>query len=165
MRIALPFQGSLGRRPLALWLGNVALSCALLLLTACTHKPQVLIHSQQGQVVVPVEIAATSQARSQGLMYRKDLAADAGMLFLFPQEMEQSFWMKNTPLPLDMIFISSDLRIAGIVAKATPFSTEPRSVGKPSRYVLEVHGGFCDQHGIRAGDRVELQNLEGQAAH
>ncbi len=164
MRITLPFQDSLGRRLSLLCLRNAVLFCGLLLLVACTHKPQVRIHSQRGEVVVPVEIAATPQARSQGLMYRKDLAADAGMLFLFPEEVEQNFWMKNTPLPLDMIFIASDLRIAGIVAKATPFSTEPRGVGKPSRYVLEVHGGFCDQHGIQPGDRVELQNLEGQTA-
>ncbi len=118
-----------------------------------------LIHSEQGDVAVHVEVADTPEARSYGLMYRKDLAPDAGMLFVFPAEQEQSFWMKNTPLSLDMIFIGTNQQIVGIVAEAKPFTTEPRSVGKPSRYVLEVHGGFCAKHSIRAGDRVELRSI------
>jgi len=89
-------------------------------------------------------------------MYRRDLAADAGMLFLFPVEAEQQFWMKNTPLPLDMVFIRHDHTIAGIVADTRPFTTRPLSVGAPSQYVLEVHAGFCARHGITAGDRVEF---------
>jgi len=132
----------------------------LVLLAACSRRPQVLIRTPQGEVAVAVEVAATPQARSQGLMYRKDLGANAGMLFVFPSETEQSFWMKNTPLPLDMIFIGSDRRIVGIIAEAKPFSLEARSVATPSRYVLEVHGGFCQRHAISPGDRVELVNID-----
>jgi len=109
---------------------------------------------------VSVEIADTPDTRSRGLMYRRDLAADAGMLFVFETEAEQRFWMKNTPLPLDMIFIAANQHIAGIVADARPFTTNPLSVGAPSRYVLEVHGGFCAAHGIVSGNEVEFVGVE-----
>ena len=89
-------------------------------------------------------------------MYRTDLGGDAGMLFLFPQDEDLQFWMKNTPLPLDMIFIDASRTIVGIVADTRPFSTQARGVGKPSRYVLEVHAGFCATHGIASGDKVDF---------
>src|SRR5438105_86278 len=82
----------------------------------------------------------------------RDLAADAGMLFVFPTESPQSFWMKNTPLPLDMVFIGADRRIVGIVVDTKPFSTNPLGVDAASQYVLEVHAGFCAQHGIAKGN-------------
>jgi len=107
-------------------------------------------------VNVRIEIADTPETRARGLMYRRDLGADAGMLFVFPDESERSFWMKNTPLPLDMVFIGADRTIVGIVADTRPFTTNPLGVGKPSKYVLEVHGGFCAAHGIVAGNQVEL---------
>lgn len=125
----------------------------------CVRVPQAVIHTQQGEVAINIEVADTQEARSYGLMYRKDLAPDAGMLFVFPREEEQSFWMKNTPLSLDMIFIGTDKQIVGIVADAKPFTTEPRSIGKPSLYVLEVHGGFCAKHSVRVGNRLELRNM------
>jgi uncharacterized membrane protein (UPF0127 family) len=84
---------------------------------------------------------------------------DAGMLFVFPETEIHSFWMKNTPLTLDMIFIDEHREIVGIVESATPFSTASRSVGKPSRYVLEVNGGFTAKHGIKTGQPVELPSL------
>ena len=92
-------------------------------------------------------------------MYRKDLASDAGMLFIFPTASVQRFWMKNTPLPLDMIFIGSDRKIVGIVADTRPFTTDPRGVDTPSRYVLEVHAGFCVTHGVATGDPVEFVQI------
>jgi len=116
----------------------------------------VVLHATGGPVTVAVEVANTPAAREQGLMYRTDLGADAGMLFLFPQDEDLEFWMKNTPLPLDMIFIDASRTIVGIVANARPFSTQTRGIGKPSRYVLEVHGGFCSKHGIAAGDTVDF---------
>jgi uncharacterized membrane protein (UPF0127 family) len=67
--------------------------------------------------------------------------------------------MKNTPLSLDLIFIGSDLRIVGIVERAAPFSTEPLSVAGPSRFVLEVRGGFCQRNGITAGASVRFENV------
>jgi uncharacterized protein len=92
-------------------------------------------------------------------MYRHDLAADAGMLFVFPETADQAFWMKNTPLPLDMIFIGEDLVVVGIVENAIPFSTRLLRVARPSRYVLEVHAGFSAANRIGPGDRVEFRNL------
>ncbi len=92
----------------------------------------------------------------QGLMYRTNLGADAGMLFLFPKESEQSFWMKNTPTALDMIFINSSRQIVGIINDAQPFTLAPRSVGLPSRYVLEVHAGYAAKHRIAAGQGVDF---------
>jgi uncharacterized membrane protein (UPF0127 family) len=92
-------------------------------------------------------------------MYRNDLAADAGMLFLFPQDEDLQFWMKNTPLPLDMIFIDASHAIVGIVANTRPFSTQARGIGKPSRYLLEVHGGFCARRGIASGDRIDFVDV------
>jgi hypothetical protein len=105
---------------------------------------------------VRVEVVRTPAERARGLMFRKHLAQDAGMLFLFDEEDEHPFWMKNTLIPLDLIFIGADLRIAGIVERAEPLTEKSRTVGKPSRYVLEVNGGFCADRGIAPGDRVEL---------
>lgn len=106
-----------------------------------------------------VELANTPDTRTRGLMYRKHLDADAGMLFVFPQPAVQQFWMKNTPLPLDMIFIGADYKVVGIVENAKPFTTTGRGVGKQSQYVLEVNGGFAARHGIREGDRVDLLGI------
>jgi uncharacterized protein len=141
-------------------LREALLFLGLVLVAACTRHPQVVIHSASGPVTVQVEIADTPDARARGLMYRRDLAADAGMLFIFSNEAEQSFWMKNTPLPLDMVFIGADRKIVGIVADTRPFTTNPLGVGAPSQYVLEVHGGFCAGHGIGAGDQVDFVRVE-----
>jgi uncharacterized membrane protein (UPF0127 family) len=92
-------------------------------------------------------------------MYRKELPRNAGMLFIFPEEDKLEFWMKNTPLPLDMIFFDRNRRVVGIVERAQPFSTTPRGPGVPAQYVLEVNGGFVAEHGIQVGDRAEFQGI------
>ena len=125
-------------------------------LTACNHSPAVVIHSAGGAVTVPVEIADTPDRRATGLMYRRDVAPDAGMLFLFAQASPQKFWMKNTPLPLDMIFIGPTAKIVGIVADTKPFTTNPLGPDEPSQYVLEVNAGFAAKHGLAVGDQVEF---------
>jgi uncharacterized membrane protein (UPF0127 family) len=103
-----------------------------------------------------VEIADTPDTRARGLMYRRDLGANAGMLFVFPNESDQQFWMKNTPLALDMVFIGKQRHIVGIVPEARPFTTNSLGVGVSSQYVLEMNGGFCARHGISTGDAVEF---------
>ena len=131
-------------------------------LFACTSStlPQVILHSSQGQLVrVSVEIVATPEKRSFGLMYRKDLPASHGMLFLFPREQPLSFWMKNTPLPLDIIFINSAYRVVGIAANTTPFSEELLPSSPPARFVLEVNAGFCQRHGVTVGSQVEMPSV------
>ena len=103
-----------------------------------------------------VEIADTPEKRNFGLMYRQELPEFHGMLFLFPREEPLSFWMKNTPLPLDIIFMNSTLTIVGIAQQTTPFSEKQIPSGSPAQFVLEVNGGFCQQHDVAVGDRVEL---------
>lgn len=116
-----------------------------------------ILHSSQGKAVpVPVEVVATPEKRSLGLMYRKDLPKTHGMLFLFPREQLLSFWMKNTPLALDIVYINSGHTIVGIIANTKPFSEEPLSSALPAQFALEVHAGFCRQHGIAVGSQVAL---------
>lgn len=152
-------QGSFGRLRHAFRHSEAALLLGCAALAACAPRPEVVIHSRRGPVAVQVEVAATPDTRARGLMYRRDLAPDAGMLFIFPNESDQQFWMKNTPLPLDMVFIGKQRRVVGIVAEARPFTTNPLGVGTPSQYVLEVNGGFCARHGISTGDAVDIMRV------
>jgi uncharacterized membrane protein (UPF0127 family) len=108
---------------------------------------------------VEVEVAATPDSRRRGMMWRTELAAGKGMLFLFPEQEVQSFWMANTLIPLDMIFITTDMKVAGIVERAVPQSRESRSVGAPSQYVLEVPGGWSQSVGITKGSPVEFEGV------
>jgi uncharacterized membrane protein (UPF0127 family) len=152
-------QGSLRCLSFALWHTGPALFVGCALLAACSQRPEVVIHSNHGPVTVQVEIADTPDTRARGLMYRRELGANAGMLFVFPNESDQQFWMKNTPLPLDMVFIGQQRHIVGIVPETRPFTTNSLGVGVSSQYVLEVNGGFCARHGIRTGDAVEFVRI------
>ena len=125
---------------------------------------RVVLHTSGGDVPVKVEVADTPDRRSLGLMYRKDLAPDAGMLFIFDTAERLTFWMKNTPLPLDMIFIGDDKRIVGIVKDTVPYTTTPRGVEGKSRYVLEVNAGFSEKHNVRAGDAVSFEGVTVRSA-
>jgi uncharacterized membrane protein (UPF0127 family) len=122
---------------------------------------RVVLHTSGGDVPVTVEVAATPERLSLGLMYRKELAADAGMLFVFEKPQHLTFWMKNTVLPLDMLFIAEDHHIVGIVKNAVPFTTTGREVDGDSRYVLEVNAGFSDRHGVRSGDTTSFEGVPG----
>lgn len=138
----------------------IALTLVLLHACASANTPQIVIHPQNGPPVpIPVEIANTPEKRSFGLMFRKDLPAAQGMLFVFPREEPLSFWMKNTPLPLDIVFISAARTVINIVANTTPFSENPLPSGAPAQFVLEVHAGFCQRYGITAGARVDLPEV------
>lgn len=109
---------------------------------------------------IAVEVAHTDHQREQGLMYREALAPDAGMIFLFASDDEHTFWMKNTLIPLDMVFISSDLTVAGVVANAEPLTRTGRTIGTPSRHVLELAGGYAASHGIGRGTKVRFENID-----
>jgi uncharacterized membrane protein (UPF0127 family) len=133
--------------------------------TACQAKPEVTIATQEGrEITFVVEVADTPAKRELGLQYRRDLPADRGMIFLFPHEADQTFWMKNTLIPLDMIFINSDRRIVGIAEEAVPFTLDPRSVGRPSRFVLEINGGLSKRYGIKAGNAVRFRGIQAEDA-
>jgi uncharacterized membrane protein (UPF0127 family) len=123
-------------------------------------QPRVVVENSTGaQHAVRVELARTEAERARGLMFRTSLDPDAGMLFVFEESANHGFWMQNTYIPLDMIFIDEAGRIVGIVENATPRSLEIREVGVPSRYVLEVNGGWSAAHGVRTGDRVRFENV------
>lgn len=100
------------------------------------------------------EIAQTPSERATGLMHRKSLAPTKGMVFVFPHPEEQMFWMKNTYIPLDMIFISSDGVVVGVVENARPLSLELRGVSTPSQFVVELAAFTAGKHGIKVGTKV-----------
>jgi hypothetical protein len=128
--------------------------------SGCQAQPKVIISTKEGrEYIFRVEVADTPAKRELGLQYRRELAADQGMVFLFPRESQQSFWMKNTPIPLDMIFISWDKKIVGIVEEAVPFTLESRSVQAPSQFVLEIAGGLSRRYGFKPGDPVRFQGF------
>jgi uncharacterized membrane protein (UPF0127 family) len=124
-------------------------------------EPTVAIEREGGtKVRVKVELAVTEEERATGLMYREKLDKGTGMLFIFDEPEVHSFWMKNTYIPLDMIFIGSDLGIAGVVENAVPMTLTPRGVGKESQYVLEVEGGFCAKYGVRKGMKTTFNGFK-----
>ncbi len=101
-----------------------------------------------------VEVATTPQEQETGLMNRDHLAPDAGMLFVFPSEQYASMWMKNTLIPLDMLFIDTHGAIVFIAKNTVPESLDIISADRPVKAVLELAGGTCDKQGITIGDRV-----------
>lgn len=122
-------------------------------------QPYVIIESGGKELKVAVEVVRTQRDIRRGLMYRTHLAENAGMLFLFEKEKFQSFWMKNTLIPLDMIFIGANMKIAGIVENAEPRTTSSRKVPAPSQFVLEVNGGWTGKRGVRALDKVRFVDV------
>ena len=118
----------------------------------------------QGDIPVSVEIVSTEAQIERGLMYREHLPPDQGMLFLMDREKKWSFWMHNTLIPLDIIFIASDFTIAGIVENAEPKTDTLREVHRPSLYVLEVNGGFCAAHKIAAGTKVAFEGVPARSS-
>lgn len=103
---------------------------------------------------VNIEVADNDSARTRGLMGRTSLPDSSGMLFIFPTEEEQSFWMANTPLSLDMFFVGADSQVVRIAKYTTPLSSESVSSQGPAQFVVETPAGFADRHGIVEGDRV-----------
>jgi len=143
------------------------------LLLACSAKPDagndgnnvqaaapqgallpLVIHTAKGAHRFDVEVARTKAEQEQGLMFRKALDADKGMLFPMEPPRTASFWMKNTIIPLDMLFIHTDGRIAFIGANVAPYSREPVSAGVPVMAVLELRGGRAAELGIKEGDQL-----------
>lgn len=101
-----------------------------------------------------VELALTPEQQQRGLMFREKMAPDAGMLFVFDGAEPRAFWMKNTLIPLDMIFIRTDGTIANILEKVPPQTLDPRSSDGPAKAVLELNGGIARFLDIKPGDRV-----------
>jgi uncharacterized membrane protein (UPF0127 family) len=111
-----------------------------------------------------LELAVTPQEIAQGLMYRPLLPDDRGMLFLFEFERKPSFWMKNTIIPLDLVFLSGDGRVVDIIENAQPCPSEPcpQLISEnPARAVLEIAAGGAARHGLEVGDLLEFERVEG----
>lgn len=149
--------------------GVLFLGGSILMAAYAVRYPQFFFGKEHGQnssirflkqgIDVPVEVARDPHAWSRGLMFRTALPKEAGMLFVFPNEAKRSFWMKYTLMPLDMFFISRDKKIVTIIKNADPCTTmlcpHYDSTGG-AMYVLEVSGGFADNHQIKEGDIVEI---------
>ena len=133
-----------------------------LLPAAAAHSPSVKIQNK----TFFVEVAKSRAEWTQGLMNREHLAPNMGMLFLGKQSREQTFWMKNTLIPLDMIFISDKGRIVHIEKNAAPLTETPRPSIYPARDVLEINGGLSDtfhfKEGVKDGDLVHYQNISSE---
>jgi len=111
------------------------------------------------RVKIDIEIADTPADREVGLMARTELADTCGMLFLFPLEEFQAFWMKNTAIPLDIIFVSRQKKIVTIHQSTVPYAETSYVSTEPAQYVVEVNAGFARNHGIQVGDRVFWQRM------
>jgi uncharacterized membrane protein (UPF0127 family) len=143
------------------------LSISLVGLAACSKAsqgPVVTVHAAKGDAQVTVELALTREEQARGLMYRTELPEDAGMLFVFDGESERTFWMSNTPIPLDIIYIRGDKTIVSIAANATPYSEKQIPSRGPAHYVLEVNGGWAARHGVKSGDSVSVPDSRAAAA-
>ncbi|MGC4115748.1 MAG: DUF192 domain-containing protein [Myxococcales bacterium] len=125
-----------------------------------SQRGKVEIKTRDGkEYLLDVEIASDDPSRARGLMFRRTMPEMAGMIFVFPEVAEHRFWMKNTLLSLDMLFIAADGTVIGIVERAEPQTTTGRAVEGDSKYVLEVNGGWCQKHGVAAGDRIRLMGM------
>lgn len=147
----------------------LAVGVGLALLAGCNAQPgsavaaaaaetparvPLTVETATGPRKFSVEVARTEQEQARGLMFRTALPDDGGMIFPLSPARPAAFWMKNTPLPLDIIFIRADGTIARIAAQTTPYSLDLVESGEPVAAVLEIAGGRAAEQGIAEGDRV-----------
>ena len=155
------FSATASSARLAVRMGLFAL--ITLLLAACSNaESKLVLHTDKGDFPFTVEIADDDAERAQGLMFRDSLAPDAGMLFDYGQEQLTSFWMQNTLIPLDMIFIGADGVVKNIHVNARPLDTTSIPSEFPVRFVLEIPGGRSVEIGLKDGDRMDHPRV-GQA--
>jgi uncharacterized protein len=132
-----------------------AVMATLLFACSAPGEETLVLHTATGNYTFHVEIADTPASREKGLMFRTALAPDAGMLFDFHREAQQAFWMQNTYIALDMIFIAEDGTVKTIHQNARPMDTTAIPSGVPVRFVLEIAGGRSAAIGLRAGDKMD----------
>ncbi|UYO00027.1 MAG: DUF192 domain-containing protein [Devosia sp.] len=129
-------------------------------LAACSDDGQLTLHTQAGDHAISVEVVDTPETRAKGLMYVQELAPDAGMLFDFKEERLVSFWMRNTFIPLDMIFIAADGTVRNIHVNARPHDDTSIPSGAPVQFVLEIPGGRSEELGLEVGDTVSHDRIK-----
>ena len=118
--------------------------------------PVTIITPEGDQHIYQLELAATAQARSRGLMFRQSLPESAGMLFVWPEAKLRRFWMKNTPLSLDILYFSEHKTLISLYEATTPFSKKGLPSGKAARYVVELNAGQARAKGLRQGSVLKL---------
>lgn len=126
----------------------------LALVLAMPCQPSISFDGAHKAHQIQVSVAQTPKQREQGLMYVESLAIDRGMWFVFPREASRRFWMKNTLIPLDIIFVNAKLEVINIVHRAEPRTLNARSSTAPAQYVLELAGGQAKARGLKAGARL-----------
>jgi uncharacterized membrane protein (UPF0127 family) len=129
---------------------------------AAADQSALTIESASGKQPFTVELATTSDQMALGLMFRQSMPADAGMLFIYPSEQHVEFWMKNTLIPLDMLFIGADGHIKHIAQRTIPLDETPIPSVEEVKSVLEVNGGTVERLGIKTGDMVRSPALGNQ---
>ncbi len=139
-------------------MGRLQLAIVLLLLTSACGTPRsaaglLIVPVELGDHSIKVELAQTSSEQARGLMYRRDMPWNEGMLFAYPDERVLSFWMKNTFIPLSIAFLDDEGRIVRI-AHMKPQDLSSHSSVQPARYALEMNDGWFEKAGLRAGDRA-----------
>lgn len=136
--------------------------------SACSHAtaqrpadPEVVLLTRAGEQHVKVEIARSEPERERGLMFRQKLEPGRGMIFLFEQPQRLKFWMKNTYISLDMIFIGADKRVVYVEENAEPLTTTSRGTDEAdSQFVLEVPGGWARAHGVERGVACKFVDID-----
>ncbi|MEM6261346.1 MAG: DUF192 domain-containing protein [Bacteroidota bacterium] len=113
---------------------------------------------RQDIVSIDIEMADNTREITQGLMYRDEMEERQGMLFVFRNMESRSFWMKNTLIPLDILFVDDKARIVSI-QEGKPLSEQSLPSEQPAKFVVEVNGGFCKQYGIEPGVRVQVKDM------
>jgi uncharacterized membrane protein (UPF0127 family) len=138
----------------------LAITFGMLPLAACSSDDRLVVHTATGEHAFTVEVVDTPATRQQGLMFRQSLARDAGMLFDFKREQQTAFWMQNTFIPLDMIFIAADGTVKTIHVNARPHDTTSIPSNVPVQFVLEIPGGRSVEIGLKLGDRIEHPRMK-----
>ena len=144
-------------------LAAVRLAFVLLLLSvasACSADNRGVFHTAKGDFAFNLEIADTEAQREKGLMFRTELAPDAGMLFDYHSEQQTAFWMQNTLIPLDMIFIAADGTVKTIHVNARPMDTTAIPSVVPVQFVVEIKGGRSEEIGLKVGDKFENSRVK-----
>jgi uncharacterized membrane protein (UPF0127 family) len=122
-----------------------------------THGQLEFWRGQDMLAMIAIEIADTDSSRTRGLMQRASLPSESGMLFIFPNEEPQGFWMGNTQMSLDLIYVAGDSSIVSIAKYAQPMAQETIPSGAPAQYVVEVPAGYSDSTGLIEGDKIRWQ--------
>ena len=148
---------TLGALAVGVWLALVIVGTPVL---ARADDGHATLHTKKGDFAFNIEVVDTEAGREQGLMYRKSLAPNAGMLFDFLDEESVAFWMRNTLIPLDMVFIAADGTVKSVHADAKPEDETPIPSGGLVEFVLEIPGGRAAEIGLQPGDTMEQSRVK-----